>query len=664
MDPFAWSINADNSAPSTVIPGWEADVGGVILSIEARVVLRLLAGDQDMMPPQLISHFCRRRIPFSDDVTAEHSHFTIPQPYYHINNEPAWEVQTQGMLYRVAANHVRPADLDLLARAFRTYTYAVLDLFPITDLVVMEFFSVIEIPDAPSSSDGHLRYLIPLETYEYFFEDDDDVDVVQFGRGPWRASAEVVEGLRMVTTTREDTSCPICLDDFEEMSQVLAMSCGHPFHEGCLLEWLKRSNSCPPADSHFRTLSRRCSGGSSITHNHLTERRTYTCSARSPDSSADNLAPIIHPLLSSDVSISGALERPSQCHLSQIIRPPPAGAGMGKGSTGDVGACGSRLHGACQPRLYRTSILLVHLLLHPPATHDGCCLSSIIFVRTNYPTTIGLLNISDDDDNDEDNDDDDDEDDDDDDDDEDDYFDLVVDDDNFVLVVDDEYHAYFDRGSRPASATAVEGLEMVTAEESDSCSICLEDLGMTTPVLAMPCSHLFHPRCLKKWLERSCSCPLCRFSLRQEQWVSCAPIIIKSILILGILKMHFTYSRVFLVFDDALISNDLGYVTGGFSCSQPCAGGFHAANLVLAALQATNRMLAALPAASMRSAAVLAVGKWSTTLPTAGSDCLQYGRLSTHNWLLGRSLAGNKACCKLSKPIFSSCPITSLRLQA
>ncbi|KAG6533873.1 hypothetical protein ZIOFF_007751 [Zingiber officinale] len=246
MDPFAWSINADSSAPSTVIPGWEADAGGVILSIEARVVLRLLEGDQDMMPPQLISHFCRRRIPSSDDVAAEHSHFTIPQPYYHINNEPSWEVQTQGMLYRVAANHVRPADLDLLARAFRTYTYAVLDLFPITDLVVMEFFSVIEIPDAPSSSDSHLRYLIPLETYEYFFEDDDDdVDVVQFGRGPWQAFAEAVEGLRMVTTTREDTSCPICLDDLEEMSQVLAMPCGHPFHEGCLLEWLKRSSSCP-----------------------------------------------------------------------------------------------------------------------------------------------------------------------------------------------------------------------------------------------------------------------------------------------------------------------------------------------------------------------------------------------------------------------------------
>ncbi|KAG6538141.1 E3 ubiquitin-protein ligase Iruka-like [Zingiber officinale] len=245
MDPLTWRINADSSAPSTVIPGWAADAGGVILRIEARVVLRLLAGDQDMMPPQLISHFCRRRISSSDDVSAEDSHFTIPQPYYHINHEAAWEEQTQRMFYRVAANHVRPADLDLLAQAFRTYTYAVLDLFPITELVFVEFFSVIEIPVAPSASDSHLRYLIPLETYEYFFEDDDDVDVIQFDRGPWPASAEAVEGLQMVTTTGEDSSCPICLDDFDEMSQVLAMPCGHPFHEVCLMEWLKRSNSCP-----------------------------------------------------------------------------------------------------------------------------------------------------------------------------------------------------------------------------------------------------------------------------------------------------------------------------------------------------------------------------------------------------------------------------------
>ncbi|KAG6469960.1 hypothetical protein ZIOFF_070899 [Zingiber officinale] len=82
---------------------------------------------------------------------------------------------------------------------------------------------------------------------------------------------------------------------------------------------------------------------------------------------------------------------------------------------------------------------------------------------------------------------------------------------------DDRNNVHFDRGSRPASTTAVKGLKMVTAEEPDSCSICLQDFGTTTRVLAMPCGHLFHAACLKKWLVRNCSCPLCRFSLLQEE---------------------------------------------------------------------------------------------------------------------------------------------------
>ncbi|XP_074587582.1 uncharacterized protein LOC141843411 [Curcuma longa] len=246
MDHLAWSTNADSTAPSAVIPGWAVEAGGVILRIEARVVVRILEGDQNMMPPQLISHFCRRRISSSDvdAAAAEHAHFTISPPFYCINHGPTWEEQTQLMFSHVAANRVRPADLDLLAEAFCRYTYAVLDLFPITELVFMEFFSIVEIPITPSASASRLRYFIPPETYEYFFGGDDDIDDIQFGRGPGPASVAAVEGLQMATVG-EGSTCPICLDDFEVMSQVLAMPCGHPFHKVCLMEWLKRSHSCP-----------------------------------------------------------------------------------------------------------------------------------------------------------------------------------------------------------------------------------------------------------------------------------------------------------------------------------------------------------------------------------------------------------------------------------
>jgi TRAP-type mannitol/chloroaromatic compound transport system permease large subunit len=39
------------------------------------------------------------------------------------------------------------------------------------------------------------------------------------------------------------------------------------------------------------------------------------------------------------------------------------------------------------------------------------------------------------------------------------------------------------------------------------CSICLE--AMTTDVKALPCAHLYHTRCIDRWLEEQRVCPLC-----------------------------------------------------------------------------------------------------------------------------------------------------------
>ncbi|XP_042422981.1 E3 ubiquitin protein ligase RIE1-like [Zingiber officinale] len=70
---------------------------------------------------------------------------------------------------------------------------------------------------------------------------------------------------------------------------------------------------------------------------------------------------------------------------------------------------------------------------------------------------------------------------------------------------------------RPASAASVEGLRTVNVMEEGSCSICLEDFVVEVCVLIMPCSHAFHETCLKKWLGRSHSCPLCRFLLPEAE---------------------------------------------------------------------------------------------------------------------------------------------------
>ncbi|XP_019091476.1 PREDICTED: E3 ubiquitin-protein ligase RNF167-like [Camelina sativa] len=49
--------------------------------------------------------------------------------------------------------------------------------------------------------------------------------------------------------------------------------------------------------------------------------------------------------------------------------------------------------------------------------------------------------------------------------------------------------------------------------EAEPCSICLEHLlGSKTGGVPtrLPCSHVFHDRCLTKWFSRKNTCPMCR----------------------------------------------------------------------------------------------------------------------------------------------------------
>lgn len=55
-------------------------------------------------------------------------------------------------------------------------------------------------------------------------------------------------------------------------------------------------------------------------------------------------------------------------------------------------------------------------------------------------------------------------------------------------------------------------------DESINCVVCLEEIskeekGSETTVLQMPCLHMFHEECIRKWLKTSHYCPTCRFSM-------------------------------------------------------------------------------------------------------------------------------------------------------
>lgn len=51
-------------------------------------------------------------------------------------------------------------------------------------------------------------------------------------------------------------------------------------------------------------------------------------------------------------------------------------------------------------------------------------------------------------------------------------------------------------------------LETTADENLDHCSICLEK--MYVKLVITPCKHIFHNKCINKWMENKKECPLCR----------------------------------------------------------------------------------------------------------------------------------------------------------
>ncbi|KAL3844087.1 hypothetical protein ACJIZ3_001490 [Penstemon smallii] len=48
------------------------------------------------------------------------------------------------------------------------------------------------------------------------------------------------------------------------------------------------------------------------------------------------------------------------------------------------------------------------------------------------------------------------------------------------------------------------------------CSICQENLVIDDKMQELPCKHMFHPPCLKSWLDQHNSCPICRHELKTD----------------------------------------------------------------------------------------------------------------------------------------------------
>ena len=47
-------------------------------------------------------------------------------------------------------------------------------------------------------------------------------------------------------------------------------------------------------------------------------------------------------------------------------------------------------------------------------------------------------------------------------------------------------------------------------EEKKKCCICLENFKINEETMILPCIHIFHSNCIKKWMKRQDICPICK----------------------------------------------------------------------------------------------------------------------------------------------------------
>ena len=52
----------------------------------------------------------------------------------------------------------------------------------------------------------------------------------------------------------------------------------------------------------------------------------------------------------------------------------------------------------------------------------------------------------------------------------------------------------------------------VPQDTGKECSICFETI-LSDQLYCLPCAHVFHEPCVRRWFEQSVSCPVCRFQL-------------------------------------------------------------------------------------------------------------------------------------------------------
>ena len=59
-------------------------------------------------------------------------------------------------------------------------------------------------------------------------------------------------------------------------------------------------------------------------------------------------------------------------------------------------------------------------------------------------------------------------------------------------------------------------LNKFTGLKEDKCAICLLKYKGVDMIKEFPCKHIFHKKCILKWLQKSNQCPMCKYDISKD----------------------------------------------------------------------------------------------------------------------------------------------------
>jgi len=105
------------------------------------------------------------------------------------------------------------------------------------------------------------RLLITLIVFYQSFQPAAEAETPPKPRG---ASEELINSIPIerFTGNSSETSCAVCLSDFDKHSMLRRLPCGHSFHVSCVDKWLRHNKVCPLCVQDVEVLSQQSSARS------------------------------------------------------------------------------------------------------------------------------------------------------------------------------------------------------------------------------------------------------------------------------------------------------------------------------------------------------------------------------------------------------------------